>query len=128
MEDLRGPGGVRVTTVTLDAPDPGALADFYARLLGADVAVREADWCVLRLPGVSLGFQREPVHRRPVWPGEPDTQQMQAHLEIGCRDLAEAVAHATACGAVVHEHQPQDGVRVCLDPAGHPFCLWVEEA
>jgi len=21
--------------------------------------------------------------------------------------------------------QPQDEVRVCLDPAGHPFCLWV---
>jgi hypothetical protein len=25
------------------------------------------------------------------------------------------------------EFQPQGDVRVCLDPAGHPFCLWVRE-
>ena len=24
-----------------------------------------------------------------------------------------------------NEFQPQDDVRVYLDPAGHPFCLWV---
>jgi hypothetical protein len=23
--------------------------------------------------------------------------------------------------------RPQDDVRVCLDPAGHPFCLWVRD-
>jgi hypothetical protein len=23
-------------------------------------------------------------------------------------------------------HQPQDDVRVMLDPAGHPFCLYVD--
>jgi hypothetical protein len=28
-------------------------------------------------------------------------------------------------GAVVAEYQPQRHVRVLLDPAGHPFCLWV---
>jgi hypothetical protein len=25
----------------------------------------------------------------------------------------------------VAQFQPQNDVRVCLDPAGHPFCLWV---
>jgi hypothetical protein len=24
----------------------------------------------------------------------------------------------------VADHQPQDDVRVMLDPAGHPFCLY----
>jgi len=30
-----------------------------------------------------------------------------------------------ALGATVAEFQPQDDVRVHLDPAGHPFCLWL---
>jgi hypothetical protein len=25
------------------------------------------------------------------------------------------------------DFQPQQQVRVCVDPAGHPFCLWVRE-
>ena len=36
--------------------------------------------------------------------------------------------HAVACGAVLAEYQPQELVRVLLDPAGHPFCLWVAES
>jgi hypothetical protein len=28
-----------------------------------------------------------------------------------------------ALGALVAEAQPQDNVRVLIDPAGHPFCL-----
>ena len=46
------------------------------------------------------------------------------HLEIEVEDLAAAVADAVAAGATLAEHQPQDDVRVCLDPAGHPFCLF----
>ena len=37
-----------------------------------------------------------------------------------------AVEVAVAAGATLAEFQPQDHVRVCLDPAGHPFCLWSE--
>jgi hypothetical protein len=32
--------------------------------------------------------------------------------------------HAAETGAVLAEFQPQDGVRVFLDPAGHHFCLY----
>ena len=28
-------------------------------------------------------------------------------------------------GATLPSFQPQDDVRVCLDPAGHPFCLYL---
>ena len=50
---------------------------------------------------------------------------MMVHLAIRVDDLDGAVEHAVAAGAVLAEHQPQDDVRVCLDPVGHPFCLWL---
>ena len=40
-------------------------------------------------------------------------------------DLAAAVEQAVGCGAELADFQPQDDVRVCLDPAGHPFCRWL---
>jgi predicted enzyme related to lactoylglutathione lyase len=61
---------------------------------------------------------------RPVWPAGPGDQQMMLHLDIEVDDLEAAVAHAVAAGAAVADFQPQQDVRVLLDPAGHPFCLW----
>jgi hypothetical protein len=34
---------------------------------------------------------------------------------------------AADLGATVAEHQPQRNVRVLFDPAGHPFCLCLDE-
>ncbi|MCA0296020.1 MAG: VOC family protein [Actinobacteria bacterium] len=117
-----------LTTVTLGTPDPVGLARFYARLLGwaePDVPDDE-DWLALRNPdgGVGLAFQGEPTHLPPVWPQDAYHQQMQVHLEVRVDDLEAGVAHALACGATLAGFQPQDDVRVCLDPAGHLFCLW----
>ena len=36
------------------------------------------------------------------------------------------VDHAAELGAHEAEYQPQRGVRVMLDPAGHPFCLYLD--
>ncbi len=52
---------------------------------------------------------------------------MMIHLDIGVDDLDAGVAWALGAGATVAEHQPQDGVRVMIDPAGHPFCLFTTE-
>ena len=119
---------IQVTTVTLGAPDAGALASFYRDLLGGEIVADEPGWVVLRSPNcaISIAFQYESDFRRPVWPEEPGAQQMQVHLEIRVDDLQAGVAHALACGAELASFQPQDDVRVCLDPAGHPFCLWIE--
>ena len=116
-----------LSTVVLDAPDARELADFYRRLLGWEVKVDEGDWVMLRRPddGMSLSFQTEPFYVRPVWPGAAGEQLMMLHLDIEVDDLGEAGAHAVAQGAVQAEFQPQDDVRVYLDPAGHPFCLWI---
>lgn len=118
---------LELTTVNLGAPDPGALARFYAELLGWEIRAEEPDWVVLKNPdgGVTVSFQTESDHVRPVWPAGPGDQQMMIHLEIRVDDLQSALAHATGCGAIVAEYQPQEDVRVCLDPAGHPFCLWL---
>ena len=51
---------------------------------------------------------------------------MMMHLDIYVDDLREAGAHAIALGAVLADFQPQQDVRVYLDPAGHPFCLFVD--
>jgi hypothetical protein len=120
------PATFKLTTVNISAPEPGLLARFYQQLLGGDIAAEEPGWVLLRnVDGISLSFQSESTYIRPTWPGGPDDQQMMMHLEIQVDELEEAVARAVACGASVADYQPQVDVRVCLDPAGHPFCLWV---
>src|SRR4051794_41423383 len=113
--------------VTLDAPDARALADFYHRLLGWTVIQDESDWIVLGAPGggTNLSFQTEKQYVPPVWPARRGEQQMSIHLDIRVDDLETATQHAVRAGARVADFQPQDDVRVCLDPAGHPFCLFL---
>ena len=117
---------MRLTATVLDAPDPRELARFYQRLLGWPVGADELDWVTLVPPEGSSGlsFQREPVYERPTWPAVRDRQQMMLHLDIEVDDLEASGAHAVASGAVLADFQPQEDVRVYLDPAGHPFCLW----
>ncbi|MEV7681169.1 VOC family protein [Streptomyces sp. NPDC088341] len=116
-----------LTGAVLDAPSAGELAAFYRRLLGWTVAADEPDWVKLVPPGggTGLAFQTEPGYTPPVWPPESGRQQMMIHLDIEVDDLERAVAYAVELGATLHGFQPQDDVRVCLDPAGHPFCLWI---
>ena len=47
------------------------------------------------------------------------------HVGSKVDDLEASVAHAVAQGATLAGFQPQEDVRVCLDPAGHPFCLYL---
>jgi predicted enzyme related to lactoylglutathione lyase len=118
-----------LTAAVLDAPDPRELADFYGQLLGWNVEQDEPDWVTLRAPGggPGLSFQTETNYVRPTWPAGPGDQQMMVHLDIEVEDLEAAGAHAVAAGATLAGYQPQENVRVYLDPAGHPFCLWVPD-
>jgi catechol 2,3-dioxygenase-like lactoylglutathione lyase family enzyme len=116
-----------VSATVLGAPDAQALADFYRVLLGWEEQRREPGWVVLSCPegGAGLSFQTESDYRPPVWPERPGEQQMMAHLDIRVDDLDQAGAHALALGARLADFQPQSDVRVYLDPAGHPFCLFL---
>ena len=117
--------------IVLDSPDARQLAAFYQRLLGWPVTQDEPGWVKLTSPdgGPGLSFQTEPAYRRPRWPadpaGAPGEQQMMIHLDIKVDDLEAAGRHAVAAGAVLADFQPQPDVRVYLDPAGHPFCLFL---
>jgi catechol 2,3-dioxygenase-like lactoylglutathione lyase family enzyme len=117
---------MKISGIVLDSPDARALAAFYTQLLGWEVEKDEPRWVKLRAPGggPGLSFQSEPLYVRPVWPSTTSHQQMMVHLDIEVDDLDAAGAHATAAGATLAEFQPQRHVRVYLDPAGHPFCLW----
>jgi predicted enzyme related to lactoylglutathione lyase len=115
-----------LTSTVLDAPDPRELALFYQRLTGWPIGTDEPEWVTLRPAGggPGLSFQREDAYVPPVWPAGPGDQQLQMHLDIEVEDLDEAGAFVESAGAVLAASQPQADVRVYLDPAGHPFCLW----
>jgi hypothetical protein len=117
-----------LASVVLDCPDAHTLAGFYSKLLGWDIGVDEPDWVILRNPTGSacLSFQSESWYRPPVWPEQPGEQTKMLHLDIQVDDLDAGVAHALECGAALAPYQPQDNVRVLLDPAGHPFCLFID--
>ena len=115
--------------VVLDCPDAKALAEFYAALTGWPVWKPEdadAGGAALDLgEGVGyLAFQGDPDYEPPTWPTAPGRPRMMLHLDFEVSDLATATEHAVELGATLPEHQPQDDVRVLLDPAGHPFCLY----
>ena len=112
--------------VVLDAPDVRALARFYSELLGWEISKEDPEGAAMAPPGgvAYLAIQAAPDYVRPVWPATAGAQQMMVHLDFEVVDLEAAVAHALELGAEEAEHQPQKDVRVLLDPAGHPFCLY----
>lgn len=125
----------RLSNTVIGTPDPPGLAEFYRTLLGWRYRDEDHEddptWIVIKplgdtddQPQVGLAFQLEEQHVPPVWPAGRDDQQMQLHLDIGVEDLAAGVARAEELGATQAAHQPQHDVRVMLDPAGHPYCLF----
>src|SRR5438067_13894615 len=118
---------MRVAGVVIGAPNPRALAAFYARLLGWTVvdeagprpgAPPEDGWVQLRPPsgepGVSLSFEFEADYVPPAWPSVAGEQQIMTHIDIAGEDLDEAVAWAVEAGATPPAHPPQTHVRVLL--------------
>jgi predicted enzyme related to lactoylglutathione lyase len=109
----------------IEAPDPGALARFYSQLLGWPIGHEEPGTAILAAPEGSsyVVFQQAVDYRPPVWPPVEGEQRTMMHLDFQVGDLDAAVDDAVALGATVAAAQPQENVRVLLDPAGHPFCL-----
>jgi hypothetical protein len=117
---------IRVNTVVIGCPEPRVLATFYEQLLGWTRFTDEPGWVQIRPPaiGTGLSFQTEEDFIAPAWPSEHGAQQMMMHLDIAVDDLDEVVAWAIELGARLADHQPNEHVRVLLDPVGHPFCLF----
>ena len=120
----------RLSGPVIGCGDASELAEFYASLLGWNVVDRwETGWALVRSPSGEhkIEFQREEPFVPPVWPTVAGEQQMGMHLDIAVEDLGAGVEYAVSLGARAAEHQPQEGrVAVMLDPAGHPFCLFLD--
>lgn len=118
-----------LAATVLQSPEPIALARFYGALTGWTVYEDGPTWARIRpADGPGLSVQFEPEYVAPTWPGAADAPGMQLHLDFQVEDLAAAVARAEELGATQAAFQPQDDVRVLLDPDGHPFCLFLPGA
>jgi catechol 2,3-dioxygenase-like lactoylglutathione lyase family enzyme len=118
--------------VSIDCLDAGPVARFYEQLLGFEVRTfSPPGWAQLNDPagGVHLNVQGEPKYEPPTWPEQPGEQQKMLHFEIEVDDLEAAVATALAAGGTEAPWQPPDRdpsrIRIVLDPAGHPLCLFL---
>jgi hypothetical protein len=119
-------GIAELRAVIIDCPDPLALAQFYGELVGGEIEDVDPAWVKLRDGDrVYLSFQGAPDHQPPEWPNPDKPQQFHVDVTIDLADLDAAEAAVLALGARKHELQPgeDEGWRVYLDPAGHPFCL-----
>ncbi|MFI8812501.1 MULTISPECIES: VOC family protein [unclassified Streptomyces] len=115
---------MKLTAITLDCPDPLALAAFYRQATGFGLHPdSHEDFAGLtREDGLFIGFQRVDGYRPPQWPGQDAPQQF--HFDFAVDDLDEAESVLLELGAGKPEHQPDaDRWRVFTDPAGHPFCV-----
>ncbi|MBD0424595.1 VOC family protein [Streptomyces sp. TRM S81-3] len=115
---------MKLSAITLDCPDPPALAAFYQQATGLEPHPESnADFAGLnREDGLFIGFQRVAGHRAPSWPDQTVPQQLHLCFEVA--DLDEAEAGLLELGAGKPDHQPhEDRWRVLTDPAGHPFCI-----
>ena len=111
----------------IDSNDADGLSRFYEKLLGwtrfpGDEFTVLANVAQQGFP-TWITFQQVDDYVPPVWPASTDAQQQMAHLDFHVEDVNEAVKHALACGATMADVQLEDGWRVMIDPAGHPFCL-----
>lgn len=120
---------IKLYAVTIDCKKPYELAEFYAKLLGWEIAYSGDDFVCLGAKGAAQGayvgitFQRNPDYIPPVWPDKEGCQQQMTHLDFAVNDVESAVKHAVECGAKTAAEQFSDGWTVMLDPEGHPFCL-----
>jgi uncharacterized glyoxalase superfamily protein PhnB len=118
---------IKFDKVVLDCLNPGALADFYADLLGWKKGYVTDDFVIIgsEASNVDIGFQRNLDYVRPAWPEESGRQQQMLHLDFAVdrAALEDWAQKAVSLGAQVAETQYSDDWTVMLDPEGHPFCF-----
>ncbi|MFE5487516.1 VOC family protein [Streptomyces sp. NPDC056527] len=118
------PVQMKLSAITLDCPDPLALAAFYEQATGLEPHPEsDTEFAGLRGEGgLLIGFQRVDDYQAPRWPDQTVPQQF--HFDFDVDDLDEAEAHLLQLGAAKPDHQPNEARwRVLTDPAGHPFCV-----
>jgi catechol 2,3-dioxygenase-like lactoylglutathione lyase family enzyme len=132
----------RMCQVVLDTTDARASAEFWRQLLGLvyrpghepppagrdDVAGR--DWLNLFDPDGTprLAFQQVSTLAATTWPDHRVPQQLHLDLTVDSVDELDAVhGRVLALGGELRLDRSDDPepLRVFVDPAGHPFCVFV---
>ncbi|MBS4751484.1 VOC family protein [Nocardioides sp. zg-ZUI104] len=122
--------------VVLDTTDVSRLARFYRDLLDwsfhPDNDPEDATWQVLVAPdGFRLAFQRAERVEPTTWPDPQVPQQIHLDWQLATRaGLDELYARALQLGATLRMDQagdPEEPLRVYVDPGGHTFCLFTHD-
>ncbi|ROP56000.1 VOC family protein [Streptomyces sp. PanSC9] len=119
------PAQMKLSAITLDRPDPPALAAFYQRATGLEPHPGcDADFAGLNDgDGLLPGFQRVDDYRAPHWPDRIVPRQFHLDFDFDVDDLDEAETRLPELRAGRPQYQPRPNRwRVLLDPAGHPLC------
>ncbi|MDQ1454428.1 MAG: hypothetical protein QOH28_48 [Actinomycetota bacterium] len=112
----------RAGFVSIDCAEARPLAEFWAAMLGGEVAFTSSSTADVRSEWVWISAMEVVDYQPPTWPG-PDIPK-QIHLDLAVDDLDESTKAALGLGATLSEVQPHPELwRVMFDPAGHPFCL-----
>ena len=76
-----------------------------------------------------LNIQGDTWYQPPTWPEQDGELTKMFHMEVQVDDVAAAVARAIELVGSEAPWQPpdrnQERIRVVLDPAGHPLCLFL---
>jgi predicted enzyme related to lactoylglutathione lyase len=112
----------KLGAVSLNCPDPHALAVFYSALLEKEITFESDDFSAIQLDNLWLTMQRVEGFQASTWPsGEIPSH---VHLDFSVTNLDTGEAAVLAAGATLAPEQPErDRWRVFLDPVGHPFCI-----
>lgn len=112
---------IRLSSVTIAAPDPGRLAEFYAEITDGEVITVLGDaWAGTQSDGGRIDVMGVEDYVPPRWPED----SALIHLDFLVEDLELAAARVQRAGATRFEFQPNAAhCLVFADPVGHPFCL-----
>ncbi|MFG2719088.1 VOC family protein [Streptomyces sp. NPDC048416] len=120
----------KTSILVLDCAEPVELAQFYAKLLGAEIETAcDPDFVeIVGGHGVHLAIRRDHGYAPPSWPRPDDSQQAHLRIVVAYGDMDAAEREAITLGATPVDTKDNNGPRderVYADPAGHSFTLAV---
>ncbi|MEV7238989.1 VOC family protein [Streptomyces sp. NPDC051020] len=87
-----------LTAITIDSADPRALAEFYRKVTGWDVAQADDDFVSLGQGPIRLAFQRVAGYRGPSWPDTAKHATAANTRYLAMRASAKAMSFENAEG------------------------------
>ena len=123
----------RLVSVTIDCAEVEPVVRFYEQLLGLEQVADDPGWAQLARRGRRGHRERAGRGRatcRPCGPRSRASRPRCCTSRSLVDDLDAAVAVAVSAGGTEAPWQPPDRdpdrIRIVLDPAGHPLCLFLD--